>query len=242
MPSGPPPWSDPNFIDVTQALDAMAVPYYLCGGTLLRVHRDASLSPTGGDIDIWFPQNSITIQQALRLLETLGFRTEFGSACSGSRNLHGYREGGRMIDFSFPLKATRTTTNAVSRPHEVLLWERHSHPLLLSMIRLKVVLDGRSEPKSRLKSMAAHALYASRGLLKPFNSAALRALELRTDLKRVEYRIPSAFVEELERVSMGGVYWYQPRYVEPVLESLFGEDWQIPGTERTWRGFTKDSP
>lgn len=233
------PWQDPNFIDVTEALNDLKTPYYICAGTLLRLHRDGHLSPNGGDIDVWFPQDSIDPQMAVVLLENLGFETNWAAP----QNLHGYRDGGRFIDFEFPFTAVRQTPSGIRVPHEIISWEVPKfYRLAASRDRLKNVAKGGSAPEEAYKKFAAKALYVGLRPLRKMLTEHRNPTRLQHKMKRVEYRIPSSFVEHLEEVHMGEAFWYQPSEVEPVLESLYGVDWRTPRSRRIWFEFAKNAP
>lgn len=227
-------------MDVTKALHALGTPYYICAGTLLRLHRDGQLSPNaGGDIDVWFPQDSIDPQVAVQLLEGLGFETNWAAP----QNLHGYRDGGRFIDLEFPFKALRQTSSGNAEPHEVISWVvPRFNRSINQLLAMKRALEGESSPDNAAKRSVARVLHAFRRPIKPINTALLNFLQSGPRLKKVEYRIPSSFVECLEEVRLGGATWYQPRDVELVLESLYGQHWQTPRSGRVWFQYAKESP
>lgn len=242
------PWGDPNFVDVTNRLNSTETPYYVCAGTLLRLHRDGHLSPNGGDIDIWFPKNSLDPLTATRLLEDLGFHANRAS----SQNIHGFRDGGRFIDFEFPFTAIRKTRWGDSCPHEVISWEVqkfHSlvnsppyHRLVQLLTSLTHLLDGRTIPTGRFKETVAKLLYRGRRQISPIVTALLNVTHLEHKVKQVEYRIPSTLVKEFEKISSGGISWYQPKEAESVLEALYGRGWRTPRSSNVWWGFAKDAP
>jgi hypothetical protein len=101
---------------------------------------------------------------------------------------------------------------------------------------------GGSAPEEAYKKFAAKALYVGLRPLRKMLTEHRNPTRLQHKMKRVEYRIPSSFVEHLEEVHMGEAFWYQPSEVEPVLESLYGVDWRTPRSRRIWFEFAKNAP
>lgn len=233
--------TDPNFIDVTNALNNSGISYFVGGGTLLRLHRDGSLSPETTDIDICFREGSVDLALLATLVLQLGFEMEY---CD-PRNMQFVREGGRKIDLNFFTYHLRSTPDGSCLSHDVITWTVVPRGTWLSNLyfnlrRITNVIVGGNSPENRFKRLLANFISP---ILKPLSTYfVLIERKLANEVERnVEYRIPSHLLDT-HLVSTINASWYQPVMVETVLESLYGPNWRTPMRRDEWFGFAKESP
>jgi hypothetical protein len=233
--------TDPNFIDVTRAINESGVPYFIGGGTLLRLHRDGDLAPETRDIDICFRGPDIDQGRLVRILTALGFQVEY----SDVQNVHAIREGGRRIDLNFYTSEIRVTSDGTSSPHEVIAWCVIPRRGLLGAVhyhwhKVSIIVNGERELRGRCR-LTFFRIFSP--LLTPFLGRILSVDNLLKERlsRTVEYRIPSNLLDTHLVVSEFAS-WYQPIRVEAVLESLYGTDWRTPSRREEWFGFAKNSP
>jgi hypothetical protein len=233
--------TDANFIDVTRALNDSGIPYFIGGGTLLRLHRDGDFAPETGDIDICFREGDGDQRQLERILRLLGFEIEY----SDTQNMQAVRSGGRKIDLNFFSSELRPTNDGSLVPHDVIAWTvipqgGFQAKCYFTWHRITNVNTGNNQPKNQSKRALASVITP---ILRPFISSILsidKSLEQRVQ-RHVEYRIPSSLLDT-QLIVTKNASWYQPVQAEAVLETLYGTDWQTPARREEWFGFAKDSP
>ncbi len=234
--------TDPNFLDVTKALNKSGIPYFIGGGTLLRLYRDGDFAAETGDIDFYFRGENVDKIALQELLLQLTFLVVH----SDPQNLQAVRDGGRKVDFNFLSAELRECSDGSMAPHEVITWIVIPRSGLFGMLYFKwnrvanIVSRGGSDSSTSYKRKLSKIFVPT---LRHFLDQILwfdNRLKKRTE-RNVEYRIPSDLLETELVVSTAGS-WYQPIQVESVLENLYGPNWRTPLGRKEWFDFAKDSP
>ncbi len=234
--------TDPNFLDVAKALNELGTPYFIGGGTLLRLYRDGDFAPETGDIDFYFRGRNIDKITLQEMLLELAFHIEH----SDIQNIQAVRDGGRKVDLNFLSTELRACSNGLLIPHDVITWAVIPRRGLFGMLYLNwnrvanIVSQGGSHSsrsyKRKLSQIFVPTLRCFLNQILWFDNHLKKRIE-----RNVEYRIPSNLLETELVVSATGS-WYQPIQVESVLENLYGPNWRTPVGREEWFDFAKDSP
>ena len=233
--------TDPNFIDITRALNHENFSYFIGNGTLLRLYRDGDFAPESGDIDICFREGAADRRKLNDLLVKMGFEV----AHSDEHNVHAIRHGGRTVDLNFFSHRFETMEDGRRCSQQVIEWTVQPKEGLRSVLYFNwhKFANLFSERSQSAKQTDRLLMNLAGTILSPIVKLSLRIDHRlgKINERHLEYRIPTNLLET-ELIVTKNASWYQPVQVEAVLESLYGTDWRIPTGRKDWFDFAKESP
>ena len=213
---------DPNFIETIALLNAHAIPYWVCHGTLLGLVRDGRLIPWDHDIDIaiWagaFPKQSLIDLMLANgyLLKSDGSDYDFAAFT---------KSGAREVDFNY----YRTSVDSDIAYSEWFI-SRSGLTSLLDLISRRGEYNGSW-------SWFIKQLY----FLSPLVGYIVRRLKKAGIFyKSAGYTTPANLLKEFELLKVSGAEVRVPCLREAVLEYVYGQGWRVPKQQYDW---VKESP